>query len=356
MKPKSSLLRPFLFLLAALPLAAQTVAPARSSQVLERRIESASLKGNLLGDQPGKRLLVYLPPGYEAEAERRYPVLYVLHGIFDQPDVWVEFFAVPGILDRLIEKEILPPLIAVFPEGFNKLGGGFYRNSPVSGNWSDLIASELPEYIDSRFRTEPRAESRALIGHSMGGYGAIHMAMTRPEVFSIAYAMSPCCLTPIEDAGQGNPVWRRVESLTGWAEVEKGVQERDFYLVAALGILTAFFPNPERPPFYVDLPYQTVRGEIIPREENYRRFLRQFPLHHLEEAQKSLLSIKALGMDYGIGDQFAHIPTGTRLFSQRLSELRIPHTLEVYDGDHRQQLARRLETAVLPWVGRYLTK
>jgi hypothetical protein len=55
-------------------------------------------------------------------------------------------------------------------------------------------------------------------------------------------------------------------------------------------------------------------------------------------------------MDYGVDDQYAHIPTATRQFSLRLSELRIPHRLEVYDGDHREHVAERLESIVLPFI------
>ncbi len=341
-------------LLIGIPVSAQTLAPSQASQVLERKIEAPSLDANLLGDEATKRVLIYLPPGYEEQFNHRYPVLYVLHGIFDEPDVWIGHFGIPAILDRLIEQDGIPPLIAVLPQGGNQLGGGFYRNSPVSGNWGDFIASDLTAYVDSNFRTDARRERRAVIGHSMGGYGAIHLGMTRPEVFSAAYAMSPCCLTPVEDLGQGNPVWRRLEGTERWDQVQAAVQARDFYLVAALGILTAFLPNTERPPFFIDIPFGVQRGETVIREEIYGRWEGQFPLLQLDQARDALLSLNGLAMDYGIGDQFAHIPVGTRLFSERLAELRIPHTLEVYRGDHRQEIARRLEKVILPWVARLL--
>ena len=193
----------------------ETTAPA--GRVELREIPARSLDGNLLGDRGPKQVGVYLPPGYDdsAAAGTRYPVVYLLHGIFDHPTVWLGHFGVPAMLDELIGAGRVPPLILVMPEAGNRLGGGYYRNSPVSGNWEDLIADELVAFVDASYRTVPERGSRAVVGHSMGGYGAIHLGMERPDVFGTAYAMSPCCLAAEEDLGQGNPAWLDVRELDG---------------------------------------------------------------------------------------------------------------------------------------------
>ncbi len=332
----------------------QVAAPERAGTLDRFELEAETLQGNLLGESTSSDVIVYLPPGYSGDAQRRYPVVTILHGIFDRPDVWVDHFGVPRILDRMIEDGRLPPVIAVFPEGRNRLGGGFYRNSPVSGNWGDFVARELVERIDSGYRTLANRESRALAGHSMGGYGALHMAMEYPEVYGTVWAMSPCCLDVGDDLGQGNPVWRKIAALESWEQVVEAAQQRDFYVVAALGILTSFLPNPERPPFLVDLPFGVQRGETVIVEPVYRRFVDQFPLARIAERRDALLSMRGIGIDYGIADQFAHIPSATRRFSHRLAEMRIPHLLDVYDGDHRQEVARRLEEVILPFFARHL--
>lgn len=77
-------------------------------------------------------------------------------------------------------------------------------------------------------------------------------------------------------------------------------------------------------------------------------------LYRLDEKRNALVGLRGLALDYGIGDQFLHIPTATAEVSRTLAELRIPHLLDVYEGDHRQQLSERLETTVFPWVGRRL--
>ncbi len=339
------------------PAAAPEPAPVGPAGRLEiREIPARSLEGNRVGDGGPKQVGVYLPPGYDAAAAAgtRYPVVYLLHGIFDHPSVWSRHYELPAMLDDLIGDGRVPPLIVVMPDGGNRIGGGFYRNSPVSGNWADLIAEELVTFVDTGYRTLPERDSRAVTGHSMGGYGALHLVMQRPDVFGTAWAMSPCCLAAEEDLGQGNPAWLAARELDGPAALDEAIEQRDFYVVAAVGLLSAFLPDPAAPPLFIEHPFRSERGETLPDEPAYTRFVLSFPVHHVRARREALLSLRGLGLDYGTGEQFPHIPEGGRLFSQRLSELRIPHTFEVYDGDHRKRIGERLREVVFPWIGRHL--
>ena len=85
-------------------------------------------------------------------------------------------------------------------------------------------------------------------------------------------------------------------------------------------------------------------------------YVARFPLWRIWQSRDALLSLRALGLDYGVNDQFAHIPSATRAFSQRLGELRIPHRLDVYTGDHRVEVPDRMETVVLPYIGAALDR
>lgn len=97
-----------------------------------------------------------------------------------------------------------------------------------------------------------------------------------------------------------------------------------------------------------------MRGEVVLDEPAYDRYLDAFPVRQVRQARDSLRDLRGLALDVGLGDQFLHIPAGTLALSQQLGEERIPHRLDVYDGDHRQQVSERLETVVLPWVGERL--
>lgn len=285
----------------------------------------------------------------------RYPVIYLLHGIFDDYVVWLEIEKVPERLDRLIAAEAIPEVLVVMPNAGNKYGGGYYRNSPISGNWADYVADDLVSYVDAEFRTLASVDSRAVVGHSMGGYGAIHLAISRPGVFSVVWAMSPCCLAATDDFGFGNDAWKRAAGVETPEDIENLLENRDFYAVALLGVLSAFSHEAGEPPVYGDFPFDIVRGEVVLNDAAYDRYLDSLPISQISAARDDLRNLRGLGLGVGLGDQFLHIPPGTIELSQRLGAERIPHLLDVYDGDHRQKVGDRLETLVLPWAGARLS-
>ena len=324
------------------------------SRIVAIDVQSDALAGNLLETPATQRAVVYLPPGYDVDAQRRYPVIYLLHGIFDSHETWLVHFDIAGMLDRLIAAGRLPEMLVVIPDGGNKYGGGFYRNSSVSGNWADYVADELIGFVDERFRTVAAAEARGVIGHSMGGYGALHLAMTRPGVFSTVWAMSPCCLAATEDFGFGNDAWKRAAAAESQADIDRLVTDGDFYAIAALGIIAAFSPDPANGPVFGDFPFEIVRGEVVIDAAGYDAFIDTMPVNRVRAAREALRDLRGLALDVGLGDQFLHIPVGTLAFSERLGAERIPHLLDVYTGDHREHVGERLETLVLPWVGERL--
>lgn len=358
-KRQATTMIPALLLVAvAAPVESQPAAvhpEPRSGRVVEVEVPAPALEGNLLDTPTTQGVAVYLPPSYDLEPLRRYPVVYLLHGIFDDYRVWLGHFGVPSIVDRLIAGDDAPEMIVVMPNGGNRYGGGFYRDSPVSGNWGSYIASDLVRYVDEHFRTLSRRGGRAVVGHSMGGYGAIHLAMTRPDVFSVVWAMSPCCLAAIDDYGFGNESWKTAARAESAADIEALLEAGEFYAVATLGVATAFTPDPEAPPLFVDFPFELVRGESVLDEEDYDRYLDSLPLRRVHDSREALRSLAGLGLDAGLGDQFLHIPRGTLALSEELGDERIPHRLDVYDGDHRKLVAERLEQVILPWVGERLT-
>ncbi|WP_168193156.1 alpha/beta hydrolase [Rhodophyticola sp. CCM32] len=324
-------------------------------RVIDVDVPAPALRGNLLNSPSTLSAAIYLPPNYDQQPDRSFPVVYLLHGIFDDYGVWIENFEVPSILDRLIAEGEIPELIMVMPNAGNRYGGGYYRNSPVSGNWADAIADNLVGFVDEQFRTFADVESRAVVGHSMGGYGALNLAMTRPEIFSVVWALSPCCLAVNDDLSFGNDAWQRAAAVTGPDALQDLMDDGDFYPIAVLGIVTAFSPDVEAPPIYGDFPFDTVRGEIILDDAAFDRFLDEFPVRQVREARENLRNMRGLALGVGLGDQFLHIPTGTLEFSQRLGAERIPHRLDVYAGDHRQHVGERLENIVFPWVAERLS-
>jgi Putative esterase len=123
--------------------------------------------------------LVYLPPGY-ADTNAHYPVLYMLTGT-DQPDSAFLQIGVQGELDHLIAKHEIPPLMAVMIQGGP--GSNLWRNN--GSMRYERYVLEVQETIDRMLPTIPARGARAVVGDSMGGYGAMNVALSNPYRFGV---------------------------------------------------------------------------------------------------------------------------------------------------------------------------
>lgn len=337
-----------------LALAFLLIAAAATARIERLTIHTPSLEGNPAGEPADQNVIVYLPPSYDAAPQRRYPVVVLLHGIGDSPDTWLRAHHIPELLDRLAAEKKVPELIAVMPNGLTKYLGSFYVNSTVNGRWEDYIAGDVIAYVDSHYRTIAKPESRGITGHSMGGLGTITMAMHRPDVFRAGYAISPCCLDAVEDIGYGNSAWRRALEFNSPADADKALAAGDFYPAAIVALGRALLPNPKSPLLF-DFPFRAAGPELMPAEPAYTKFREAFPIRQVGRYAANLRQMKGLVMDYGLSDQFPHIPPATAAFSQALLDARVPHTLDVYEGDHRQAVNERLESKVFPFFAATLS-
>src|SRR5207302_7526977 len=95
-------------------------------------------------------------------------------------------------------------MIVVLPDSKTVHNGSMYSSSVTTGDFEQFIAHDVVAYIDAHYRTLPNRESRGLVGHSMGGYGATRIGMKHADVFGSLYIMSPCCLSA-RGAGPANP-------------------------------------------------------------------------------------------------------------------------------------------------------
>jgi S-formylglutathione hydrolase len=347
MKPLAILL---VLLAAMTAVEAKEVRPPKVDVVT---VHSAGLEGNAFGDSADQQVAVYLPPGYD-KSTRRYPVIYLLHGIGDDYKTWTEFFDAPATLDRLIANGAMSPVIAVMPNSRSRFLGSYYVNSPVNGRWEDYIANDVVAFIDGKYRTLAKRGSRALVGHSMGGFGAISVGMHRADVFSVVYAISPCCLEMVEDIGLGNDsAYRDFMSFKSYEDADAALKQGHFYPVALLAILSALAPHPGAP-LNVDVPVKPDRFQFVPAHPAYERFRDAFPVRTVPQYADNLRTLSLLQIEYGFDDQYAHIPVATEHFANALSDSRVPHVLETYDGEHRNQVKKRLETKILPAVTAHL--
>jgi S-formylglutathione hydrolase len=235
----------------------QITSTTKHGTVERIKVHGASLEGNLEGDSPDRDVSVYLPPGYGREKDRRYPVIYLLHGFTDSDLRWFgsdhPFFNGTGAADRAFSSG-MPEMIIVMPNAKTRYFGSMYSSSATIGDWENFVAHDLVAYMDSHYRTIPNRMSRGLAGHSMGGYGTIRLGMKYPEVFSSIYAMSACCLAPAPN----NPARAKIPDIHSDEELEKA----DFLTKAMFASAAAWSPDPKNPPRFIDFPWKDGQPAI----------------------------------------------------------------------------------------------
>ncbi|MCZ8515915.1 alpha/beta hydrolase family protein [Paenibacillus filicis] len=134
---------------------------------------------------------VYLPPSYHASEDRRYPVIYLLHGLYGSEAHWLLKGQAEATLYRMMRSGSLRESIIVMPSDGGYGHGTFYVNwYDGSGRFEDYILYDLIPAIDREFRTIASAEHRAVCGLSMGGYGAFVLSLRNPDVFTAASSIA----------------------------------------------------------------------------------------------------------------------------------------------------------------------
>jgi S-formylglutathione hydrolase len=319
------------------------------------KLESAALAKNLIDEPAEHSIRVYLPPGYES-SRKHYPVVYYLPGYDD-----TQFgAALPVGMDTLLQQGAVQEMIIVMVPGRNRLGGSFYVNSPVTGNWEDYITQEVVGYIDSTYRTLPRAESRGITGHSMGGFGALNIAMHHPDLFSAVYSLSPGLF---DENGLGeSQMFTPLQIAQSFLNLQKAIltkpqDQQQKLVLTALGNFTAgygmaFAPDPQNQPFYFDYPYDDSSGELVRDEAVWNRWEAGYGGIPEEIAQyrDNLLKLNGIVVDYGTNDEYRWIPKGCVYFDEQMTEAGIPHEMAPHDGTHQSALSERVLKHALPYL------
>jgi enterochelin esterase-like enzyme len=164
-----------------------------------------------------RSVYVYTPPGYAHGKD--YPVLYLLHGSPGMPSDWLRYGRAPEEVERLAAARKVPPMIIVCPDGqgIGTLGDSEYIDAPSksTGHGADpdgidvgtFIWRDLPQWVDTHFRTDRRPQARILAGVSTGGYGAVNLALQHPDVFGAGLSFSGYFTA--SPFGWARPVWGR---------------------------------------------------------------------------------------------------------------------------------------------------
>jgi S-formylglutathione hydrolase FrmB len=143
---------------------------------------------------------VLLPPSYDAEKTRRYPILYLLHGLGDNEQMLVHSGGM-NLVEDLWEQHQLGEFLIVTPAG----GASFYINShDGQRRYEDFFFQEFSPGVEKRYRALPGRSSRGIAGISMGGYGALHIAFGHPQLFATVGAHSAALIEKMPNISEQN--------------------------------------------------------------------------------------------------------------------------------------------------------
>jgi len=314
---------------------------AQGGGTIERiSVPSPSLEGNLQGNDTNRDVIVYLPPGYAESRNRRYPVVYQLHGWLPNAEQWSGMISLKEGADAAVASGAANEMIVVLPDAISIFGGAMYSTSVTSGDWEGFIARDVVAYIDSHYRTIAERASRGLSGHSMGGYGTVRIAMKHPELYSSFYAMSSCCLSPFS---ADDPNIAQAAALT---TIDAAARAPIFVRVQ-LTQAAAWSPNPAKPPLYLDLPVANgVEDPLILAKWNAN-----VPLAMIDQYIGNLRRYDAIGLEVGLQDGLLE---SNRQLDRVLTDYGIEHSFSTYEGDHTNRVAERFEQAVLPFFSAQL--
>jgi hypothetical protein len=306
-------------------------------------LESDALRDNPLGDPHVRPLLVYVPPGYDDEPERRYPSLYVIQGFTGQVDMWRNRSAfrpnpIESVDALFSGDDPPPPCLVVFVDAWTSIGGSQFVDSPGTGRYHTYLCEDVVSFVDARYRTLADAAHRGIAGKSSGGYGAMITPILRPDVFGglATHAgdalFETCYLPEFRDAARAlrddydGSFERFLEDFRSRPAFSKG---SDHVLINEWAIASCYSTDEDGT---VRLPFDPATGELVP--EVWERWLAWDPVRMVATRAEALRSLRAIYIDCGKGDQF-YLDLGAEAFRRALEKIGVTDFFfELFDGTH----------------------
>jgi S-formylglutathione hydrolase FrmB len=314
-----------------------------AGRINEHVITSELLLGNPLGDPHERPLLVYTPPGYDDDPDRRYPAVYVIQGFTGQVGMWRnrEPFRQPftETADAVFARNEAPPAIVVYVDAWTSYGGSQFVDSPGTGKYHSYLCDEVVPWVDAQYRTDARADRRAISGKSSGGFGAMITPMLRPDLFGhlathAGDALYEYCYLPEFASAfrhlrkyEGDILewWRDFRSRTAFTKPE------DHSLLSTLGVSACFSALDDGTPV---VPFDPATGVLLP--DVWRQWLDWDPVRMVPRYADTMRSLQSVWIDAGDADDF-YLDIGAAAFRAALAEAGVSDDViryEIFPGTH----------------------
>jgi S-formylglutathione hydrolase FrmB len=309
----------------------------------ERVIDSEALTANPLGDPHVRPLLVQLPPGYDDDPSRRYPVVYQLQGLTGQVDMWRNRKAfwptVPERVDAAWTAGATPAIVA-YVDAWTRLGGSQFVDSPGTGRYHTYLCEEVVPFVDAQYRTLAAREHRGVAGKSSGGYGAMITPLLRPDLFAglathagdalfeVAYwpdARAAARALRDQYDGSYERFWEEFGARTG------PMRRTDGELLNMWCMAACYSADADGS---VRLPFDPATGEMIP--DVWERWLEHDPVRMAASRPEALRDMRAIWIDAGRSDEY-FLDLGAEAFHRAVLAAGVDPGIvrfELFDGTH----------------------
>jgi S-formylglutathione hydrolase FrmB len=258
----------------------QTATSAQSAP--QNRLEYGSLQSASIGKE--LKFAVQLPPSYDSDTKRRYPVLYFLHGMFGNEREF-ERRGVASAIAKLREDGKIGEFVIVSPAGENS----FYLNAKNGPQYEDAIIKDLIPYVEKTYRVMTTPSGRAIQGISMGGWGALLLAFKHPEMFSTVTTHSAALFAELPHP--------------------QGTDRRSQFTLQLIGKI---FGDP-------------------PDEEFFRTVNPMFVV----EANAAAIKKSGIKIYFDCGEQDRYgFQESNKVFDEKLTKLGIAHEFHLFPGNH----------------------
>tara|TARA_B100000029_G_scaffold514455_1_gene617354 strand:+ start:2088 stop:3248 length:1161 start_codon:yes stop_codon:yes gene_type:complete len=292
-------------------------------------VETGSFYSESLDEE--RNYTIYLPNEYYDDLES-YPVVYFLHGFGGNNNSYNAMHS--GLNALTIFGDIIDMIVVSADGSTNIYDGSFYTNSILNGDYEDYIAFDLVDYIDETYRTLATNNYRAVSGHSMGGYGAFRLAMNHSDVFSSFAAHSG----PIHLESLNNPFLINMVLIEAIFNGGQIAPDNGTTSMMLFGLSSAFSPNLDNPPWYVDLPINNdgdVDWDVFEQWQAHDPYL-------LVENNVETLRDQNIYFDCGGNDELQLHSHGVDM-NDKLNDLEISHQWVSYSGTHSSEIYDRLD-------------
>ncbi|MDX6585664.1 MAG: hypothetical protein QOI31_137 [Solirubrobacterales bacterium] len=307
-----------------------------AGELHELTFESKALKGNPLGDPSSRPLYVYTPPGWPDDGP--YPAVWAIQGMTGQADMWRNrnpygtTFAED--VDRLIAAGECLPVVVPMPDCWTAYGGSQFIDSAGTGDYLTYLCDELVPFVDERFSTIAAASGRAVQGKSSGGYGALVLAMLRPDLWgglgdvSGDAAFEHCYLPDVGPAWATLREYDSIDEFWAWMLDQPKVPDSAFPAINLIAMAACYSPGADGAP---ELPFSMEDGSL--RTDVWQRWLEWDPVRMLPDHLEEMRGMRAISLECGLQDEF-NLQVGTAMLHTQLEQAGIEHRFELFEGKH----------------------